>query len=129
MSAYEQAVALLAALEDKTEQWERLELVREALVGGERWQRVATYLADCHAASGEFDGMKKSVPRQRALRLASICDTAAKMLRGEYVEGRYGRDANAVLERLDDVSKGIRDGLEARELVAELPTIPVDKQP
>lgn len=114
MSVYERAEELLVALDGRVTRLERLTVIRDALAEGERWRRVAVYLADCHAASGESDGRRRSTSQSAAMRLANICDTAAKMLRGEYVEGRHSRDTNDVLARLERAASGIRVALESR---------------
>ena len=46
------------------------------------WRMVACYLADCHAATAEYDGHLKGISKARRTRYASICHTAAQALRG-----------------------------------------------
>jgi len=89
----------------------------EQLDGGrtEDWRKIALYLADCHAATTEYDGTLKSVSASRRSRLASICERAAKMVKlGAYMErdrydGSHGqRTQGDVVERLESAAKGAR---------------------
>lgn len=46
------------------------------------WKAAALYLADCHAATAEYDGSLRSVSSARKKRLRSICREASRLLRG-----------------------------------------------
>ena len=54
----------------------------------EYWKRVAAYLAQCHAATAEYDGSLKSVSKARCKRFQDICATAAEALRGNFQDDR-----------------------------------------
>jgi hypothetical protein len=47
------------------------------------WKAVANYLAHCHAATLESDGLMKSCPRTRRQRYVDICRKAIDMLEGK----------------------------------------------
>lgn len=65
----------------------------------DRWKRIATYLADCHAATAEIVQARKSSSKYDRGRSRSICETAARYLSGDD-PGMRGRDTDRVLERL-----------------------------
>ncbi len=50
----------------------------------EYWRAVAAYLASCHAATAESDGMLKSVSESRKKRYAAICQTASQAMAGHW---------------------------------------------
>jgi hypothetical protein len=47
-----------------------------------RWKRIAVYLASCHAATAEYDGQLRGTSRSRKNRYSSLCEKAAKYLKG-----------------------------------------------
>lgn len=65
----------------------------------ERWKRVATYLADCHAATAEgVLGRKRSSQSDRK-RHISICESALRYLSGGD-PGMLCRSPEPVMQRL-----------------------------
>lgn len=45
------------------------------------WKSIALYLADCHAATAEYDGALSSTSKTRRERFASICEKALAAIR------------------------------------------------
>lgn len=70
------------------------------------WKQIALYLADCHAATAEYDGQLASVSRSRKNRLVSICHTAAEQIRGR--DYNRARTEDDVLRRLDEIVEKLR---------------------
>lgn len=48
------------------------------------WRDLAAYLASCHAATAEGDGMLASASQSRKRRYAAICKTAGDALGGNF---------------------------------------------
>lgn len=49
------------------------------------WRSVAAYLAECHAATAEYDGQLSGTSQSRKKRYAALCEKAAlAMQRGFY---------------------------------------------
>jgi len=48
-----------------------------------RWKAIAAYLASCHAATAQNEGMLSSCSASRRKRLADICRHAADFLEGK----------------------------------------------
>ena len=105
--AYQQAQAVLSALDACGSQDEQLTVIRDALADGYEYRAIAYYLADCHAAS--YESLPKSAAKSSRKRLADICKTAAIMLKsahfGRHIPGWHGWDGyvTRVCERLDVV--------------------------
>lgn len=67
----------------------------------EHWQKVAAYMASCHAAT--LEGLPKSAPKSHRSRLVSICTEAANALRHKIVRGfGYHRPVQEVLQHEAD---------------------------
>ncbi len=47
------------------------------------YKRIAAYLAECHAATAEYEGHLKGTSRSKKDRYAAICNRAADMLAGK----------------------------------------------
>lgn len=62
------------------------------------WKDIALYLADCHAATADHDGMLKSCSTIRRERFASICEKAMALIDGRNVP--YSIDQRRVMDRL-----------------------------
>lgn len=70
----------------------------------EAWRQIALYLAECHAANGEYDAMLSSTSKSRRKRFLKICENAADMIRKpELVVGN--RIEEDTLRRLDDLAR------------------------
>lgn len=65
----------------------------------ERWRRVATYLADCHAVTAERVLGRKSSSKGERARQVSICEAALRYLSGDD-PGMRGRAVEPLTERL-----------------------------
>lgn len=64
-----------------------------------RWKRIATYLADCHAATAEGVMHRKSSSMSERERQETICERAMHYLQGGD-PGHHGRNVEPVIERL-----------------------------
>lgn len=68
------------------------------------WRNIACYLASCHAATAEYDGVMSSTSKSRRKRLATICKKASKALQPE--KGGFwphnSTDLRVVIERCED---------------------------
>lgn len=80
----------------------------------EYWKRVAAYLASCHAATMQHEALLSRTSKASRERFRSICEKAARMLRGNdcdlpYGAVRQGGDASleAAVERCE---KAIKEG-------------------
>ncbi len=68
------------------------------------WKRIALWLAECHAATAEYDGSLKSTSASRRNRLVSICQRSLNFIDGldapsDYPERRVrDRLASVVLK-------------------------------
>jgi hypothetical protein len=60
-------------------------LVRKAMQEIDYWKYVAAYMAECHAATAEYDGNLRSMSKSRRNRLATICKKAVRFMRREAV--------------------------------------------
>lgn len=87
-------------------------MLRDLLTEIDRLEGIALYLADCHAATSEYDGTLKSVSKSRSRRLREICLKASDMLTQRVPPPRRSSNyANTVLERLLEASlKGQPEG-------------------
>ena len=56
------------------------------------WKRVASYLADCHAATADRHGRRKSCSKSGRQRLVDICGIAADMLEGKPTQKSLHRE-------------------------------------
>ena len=65
---------------------------------GPNWKNIALYLADCHAATAEYDGLLKSCSNSRRDRFASICDKTLALLDCRDVP--YDMEGRRVKDRL-----------------------------
>lgn len=81
------------------------------------WRRIALWLADCHAATAEYDGRLKSTSGARRNRFAEICRRAAGMIRYGHYTGRdqftggFGSRTKAdIVKRLEGAAEGVSDG-------------------
>lgn len=74
-------------------------------------ESIAHYLADCHAATAEYDGTLKSVSNSRRKRFRDICKTTARMLRNEYHGKRLPSvdGQTRILDRLDGAVKRLEE--------------------
>lgn len=67
----------------------------------EYWKKVATWLADCHAATMEYEGNLKRTSESSRSRMITICEHATAMLSGVWPAGcRDGADELRVINRL-----------------------------
>ena len=62
-----------------------LALVQEAMREIDYWKYAAAYMAECHAATAEYDGNLKSVSRFRRNRLATICKKAFRFMKRDMI--------------------------------------------
>jgi hypothetical protein len=69
-----------------------------------RWKELALYLADCCAATAEYDGELKSTSKVRRERLARICEKAAVAIRGGPLMGT-ARSEKIVATRCEDAAQ------------------------
>ena len=63
------------------------------------WKSLALWLADCAAATAEYDGRLKSTSAARSARMRGICWKAAMAIEGRAVELRARQEAD-ILRRL-----------------------------
>ncbi len=76
------------------------------MTDAEYWKAVALYLADCHAATAEYDGTLKSTSKARRERFVSICQAAMGFLsRTGTISLNTGAE-DRVMARLRDAVKG-----------------------
>lgn len=76
----------------------------------ERWKRIATFLADCHAASAEIIRMRKSSSKSDRARAKDLCDLAWRYLTGDD-PGHRARSIEPAIERLQHVRLALgKDG-------------------
>jgi hypothetical protein len=80
------------------------------------WRNVACYLASCHAATAEHDGLMSTTSKSRRKRFAAICKTCSKALQPE--KGGFwphnSTDTKVVIERCEDAITSL--GFEAAQL-------------
>lgn len=72
------------------------------------WRTVACYLADCHAATAEYDGSMKSLSKSRRDRYAAICEKANEALRGHLSGIHSGRSLEEATKRCADAAARLR---------------------
>ena len=63
------------------------------------WEALALWLADCHAATAEYDGNLKSTSASRKRRLRSICAKTLDAIETGRLDARV-RDPDAIKQRL-----------------------------
>jgi hypothetical protein len=63
------------------------------------WRTAALYLADCHAATAETEGMKKSASASQLRRYSAICQTALTAIEHGYIT-QVVRNPEPIIERL-----------------------------
>lgn len=79
------------------------------MTDAEQWKAIALYLADCHAATAQSDGMLRSTSKAHAARFASICEKASEMLRGVRMAPRLSTQTDAdVIDRLNRAVAALR---------------------
>jgi hypothetical protein len=61
----------------------------------DQWQRVAAYLASCHAAT--LESMPKSAGKHARIRQSTICCNAAAYLRGDDIPRDFGQSTKEIL--------------------------------
>lgn len=73
------------------------------------WKAIALYLAYCHAATAEYDGVLKSCSKSRRDRLAAICEKTMDLIRlkGDVC---HPVDERRVVERLSGAIVRLRVG-------------------
>jgi hypothetical protein len=76
---------------------------------------TATYLADCHAATAEYDGQLKSTSAARKRRMASICMTAARALPRKVERGSNQRGSEEVRKRCEKAARLLGGSPDAAE--------------
>jgi len=81
----------------------------------EFWKALAIHLADCHAATAQYDGMLSSCSKSRRERFAAICDDAATAIAHQYYRPRHERSAADVAQRCAEAAKDLRDKLSGQE--------------
>lgn len=69
-----------------------------------RWREIALYLADCLAATAEYETSLASVSKSRKQRHRQICRRAVELLKGEHPFSD-GRSLESVLDRLEQASR------------------------
>lgn len=72
------------------------------------WKNLAIHLADCHAATAQYDGTLKSCSKSRRERFAAICDETATAIEHMYYMPRHERSPKDVMERCKDAVKELR---------------------
>lgn len=73
-----------------------------------RWREIALYLADCHAATAEYEGRMSRTSKSSKKRMQLICSHAAEMIRGGSPVPSYHMSYESdepVLKRLDEAAK------------------------
>ena len=80
-NAFKHAEDVLEALRTADNDDDRLLFIRDTLLEGYRWRKIATYFAEVHAANAEYLGSLKSTSTSNKRRFKSICERAAEMLR------------------------------------------------
>lgn len=79
------------------------------------YQKIAIYLADCHAATATYDGMLRSTSKSRRKRFALICERAIGMLRSGHYAGPAKPIADIsqsmayVIRRLEEAVKELEE--------------------
>jgi hypothetical protein len=73
------------------------------------WQKLAAYLAECHAATAESDGQLSRVSKYTRGRYASICESAAAGMRGTWSPRTQSTPERAG-ERCSDIAAALRQG-------------------
>jgi hypothetical protein len=86
---------------------EAADMLNDLRKENEYWHSVAIYLADCHAATAEYDGGLKGVSKSRKKRLASICHTAAQAISGHYYAKYRTSEPSHVIERCEKAVKSL----------------------
>jgi hypothetical protein len=78
----------------------------------EYWRNVACYLAECHAATAEYDGSLKKTSGTQRSRYASICEKAADAMKPFRMSPAYGFRTNPQLaeERCKAAAAKLRGG-------------------
>lgn len=71
------------------------------------WQRVASYLADCLAASAASLAMQKRLSRYERDRQIAICTSVASYLKQTREIGSKARPIHLVVERLDKAREAL----------------------
>lgn len=73
------------------------------------WKKIALYLADCHAATAEYDGLLASCSQARRDRFRAICERASRMIEGVDSFG-HDIDERRVLDRLSGSANRLKVG-------------------
>ena len=79
-----------------------LDAAERGLREAERWRNLALYLAECMAATAEYDGGLKATSASRRNRLRMICEKAARGIRGELIVSRAPSEEDT-LRRLESI--------------------------
>lgn len=74
-------------------------------------EKIAVWLATCHAATAEHEGRLKAVSKSSKWRFINICHDAAKMLRaGYFIDfGKLMEKKEQVIDRCERAANELRE--------------------
>lgn len=97
--------------ETPREEW--LMLLKDHLAPGYEWRKIAIYMAECNAATAEYDGRLKRTSKHSRGRMASICEKGAEMVKHGLYMGPFRDRGIRVMETVERLVKAAE---ELREL-------------
>lgn len=101
----------LAEQMKNTPEGEWIMLLKDHLAEGYEWRKIAIYMAECNAATAEYDGKLKRTSKFSRGRMASICEKGAEMVKhGLYMGPFYDRGVRVkeTVERLVKAADDLR---------------------